>query len=115
MDRTLVYGKGGVVFTHEDANIVDSCVGNGTVAAPCGPLTINATGSNDEAAWVGGGGVEYAFDDHWSAKAEYLYWALNNRFNVSGIANNGHTYNWEHSFTGLHTVKLGVNYRLMPY
>ena len=113
-DRTLVYGKGGVVFVKEQAAVADTCVGAGTPAAPCGPLTILATGSNNEVAAVFGGGIEYAFANNWSAKLEYLYWALNDRFLVTGVASNGATYSWEHAFSGLHTVKLGINYSFRP-
>ena len=34
--------------------------------------------------------------------------------NVTGVASNGATYSWEHGFTGLHTVKLGLNYSFRP-
>ena len=113
-DRALLYAKGGVVFTRENANILDSCVGNGTPAAPCGPVTISATGTNNVTAPVFGGGFEYAFTNNWSAKAEYLFWALHDHFNVTGVASNGATYAWEHSFSGLHTVKVGINYSFRP-
>ena len=29
--------------------------------------------SNTHTAWIGGGGVEYAFLDHWSARFQYQY------------------------------------------
>jgi outer membrane immunogenic protein len=43
--------------------------GNGTVGGL--PVAFNST--NTYAGWVLGGGVEWAFWDRWSAKAEYLY------------------------------------------
>jgi outer membrane immunogenic protein len=113
-DRTLIYGKAGAVFVREQAAVTDVCVGAGIPGAPCGPLTIVATGSNDEVAPVLGGGIEYAFTNQWSAKLEYLYWALNDKFLVTGVASNGATYSWEHGFTGMHTVKLGINYSFRP-
>lgn len=106
-DHFLFYGKGGVVWTDMSATITDSCT-----ASPCGPRTISATGSGtSQASPVVGGGVEYAFTNNWSVKAEYLYWALDTHFLVSGVASNGNTYAWDHSFSGLHTIKLGLNYR----
>jgi len=113
-DRTLFYGKGGFVFTREQATVTDTCIGAGTPAAPCGPLTITATGSNNEVAPVLGGGIEHAFTNNWSAKIEYLYWGLNDRWNVTGVASNGATYAWEHAFSGLHTVKVGINFSIRP-
>jgi outer membrane immunogenic protein len=108
-DRTLIYAKAGAVFTHERATISDTCV-----VLPCGPVTIQAAGKNDEVTWAAGGGIEYAFTNNWSAKLEYLYWALNDPFNVTGVASNGATYTWIHAFSGLHTVKVGLNYSFRP-
>jgi outer membrane immunogenic protein len=108
-DRWLVYAKGGAVFTQETANIIDNCV-----LAPCGPVTITATGSHNVVAPVVGGGLEYAFTNNWSIKGEYLYWALRDSFIVSGVASNGAMYGWMHSFSGLHTGKVGINYAFRP-
>jgi outer membrane immunogenic protein len=105
-DRTLFYGKAGVVFTQASATITDSCA-----AAPCGPLTIAAAGSaNNQASFAGGGGIEYAFTNNLSARLEYMYWSLHNQFNVAGTASNGFVYNWSHSFSGLNTVTFGLSY-----
>jgi outer membrane immunogenic protein len=108
-DRTLVYAKGGAVFTDVRATVSDSCV-----LLPCGPVTILATGGTDVVSWVAGVGIEYAFTNNWSVKLEYLYWGLDESFLVTGVASNGATYSWLHEFTGLHTVKLGVNFRFGP-
>src|SRR5882724_11777382 len=108
-DRWLVYAKGGAVFTQETANIVDNCV-----ALPCGPVAITATGSKNVVAPVIGGGLEYAFTNNWSIKGEYLYWALHDSFLVTGVASNGGTYSWMHSFSGLHTAKVGINFAFRP-
>lgn len=113
-DRTLIYGKGGVVFTRAEATVTDTCVGVGTPAAPCGPLTIRATGSSKEVSAVYGGGIEHAFANNWSAKIEYLFWDLDHKFLATGVASNGATYSWAHAFTGMHTVKLGINYIFRP-
>ena len=47
-------------------------------------------------------------------KAEYLYWALNKHFLVTGVASNGASYSWDHSFSPAQTVKLGINYSFRP-
>jgi outer membrane immunogenic protein len=108
-DRALVYGKGGAVFTRERGTITDSCT-----VLPCGPVAITATGSVDVVAPVVGGGIEYAFTRQWSAKLEYLYWALDKHFLVSGVASNGAPYSWDHSFSAVHTLKFGINYSFRP-
>jgi outer membrane immunogenic protein len=105
-DRALFYGKVGAVFTQASATITDTCS-----VAPCGAMTIAASGSyHDQASLAVGGGIEYAFAQNWSVRLEYMYWALNNKFNVAGVASNGFTYNWQHNFSGLETVMLGVGY-----
>ena len=72
---------------------------------------ILANGSTNIATWVAGGGIEYAFDNHWSVKGEYLYSRLGRHFLASGVANNGLTYNFDNEFTNLQLYKFGVNYR----
>jgi outer membrane immunogenic protein len=109
-DRWLAYVKGGAVFTRESATITDMCA-----VAPCGPVTIVATGTRNVVKPVVGGGLEYAFTNAWSIKGEYLYWLLNdNGFAVTGVASNGATYSWQHSFSGVHTAKIGINYAFRP-
>jgi outer membrane immunogenic protein len=107
-DRALFYGKVGGVWTPMSATITDSCV-----AAPCGPLTISATGkASGQPSLVYGGGIEYLLSPNWSVKLEYLNWSLGTHFLVTGVASNGNTYNWDHSFSALQTVMFGVDYRL---
>lgn len=105
-DRALFYVKAGGIFTQASATITDTCT-----ALPCGPRAIVANGSTNIASWVAGGGIEYAFDRHWSIKGEYLYSGLGQHFLASGVANDGFTYNFDNQFTKLQIYKFGVNYR----
>jgi outer membrane immunogenic protein len=106
-DRALFYGKVGAGWTPMSATITDTCS-----TAPCGPLTILANGrSPDDATLVLGGGIEYLLNQNWSVKVEYLDWSLGTHFLVTGVASNGNTYSWDHSFSPLQTVMFGVNYR----
>ena len=66
-DRVLVYGTGGVAF----ANLNDQF---GNIA---GPATVGP--SSSVTGWTAGAGVEYAFADHWTARAEYLRVGFQNR------------------------------------
>ena len=59
VDNVLLYGTGGVA-------IVD-----GKISASALGVTLSAEKSH--VGWTAGGGVEWAFAPHWTAKAEYLY------------------------------------------
>ena len=56
--------------------------------------------------WTAGGGLEWMFAPHWSAKVEYLY------VDLSGGGNNGGGgWNWGYNFhPQLNIVRAGVNY-----
>jgi outer membrane immunogenic protein len=109
-DRALFYAKGGVGFTHLRAGISDRC---GT--APCGGGTLGATADNGTRAfWVGGGGIEWAWTGNWTIKAEYLFLALNETLAVCGAGGGtaaGSTFCSSRALEGVHTGKLGLNYR----
>jgi outer membrane immunogenic protein len=64
-DRWLAYVTGGWAFGHGTLS------GTGTTT-PAGTVLAFST-SQDYSGWTVGGGLEWAFADHWSAKAEYLY------------------------------------------
>ncbi len=104
-DRTLFYVKGGGGFTDIKASVVDTCT-----IAPCGPATLFATGKKSAAFWVAGGGIEWAWTNQWSIKAEYLFFGVNETVNACGLASTGFTFCAAHKVDGIHTAKLGLNY-----
>jgi len=59
-DRLLVYGKGGLALAQDQSSLTDL---GGNMASD----SVLRTG------WTVGAGLEYALDDHWSAKIEYDY------------------------------------------
>lgn len=65
-DRVLVYATGGVAFGNPDNRV--------TFAAP----GVTWTGRDDtvRAGWTVGGGVEFAWTDNLTVRAEYLYYDL---------------------------------------
>jgi outer membrane immunogenic protein len=65
MDRWLPYVTGGWAFGHGTLS------GTGTTIPAGTGLAFSA--SHDYSGWTVGGGLEWAFANHWSAKAEYLY------------------------------------------
>ena len=66
-DRWLVYGTGGVAFAQWKDQLYDSVFPFVT-----GPKS-NLSG------WIAGGGIEFAFTEHWTGKAEFLHAAFPNR------------------------------------
>jgi len=71
--------------------------------------------SNTSTGWTAGGGVEWMFAPHWSAKAEYLY------VNLTSSGNNGGGSLWQVSnnvHPQLNVVRVGLNYHFnfaQPY
>ncbi|HEX5211096.1 MAG TPA: outer membrane beta-barrel protein [Pseudolabrys sp.] len=102
-DRVLVYGTGGWAFGNVtlDGTLASSNAG--------GPLTATAFNtSNTMNGWTAGGGIEWAFLDHWSAKLEYLYIDFGRRDDVAipagpFIITNGHFID--------NVARAGVNYK----
>ena len=63
-DRWLVFAKFGAGWVHSNA----------ALTFPGGSWN----GSNTDAGWLVGGGIEYGFKPHWTVKLEYDYIALSN-------------------------------------
>jgi outer membrane immunogenic protein len=104
----LLYAKGGVAFVNVSSSLIDSCV-----TFPCGPGTINASGSKEMTTWALGGGIEYALINGWSIKGEYLFLGLDQSFTICGAAGGvAHgIFCGPRTLDGVHTAKLGLNYR----
>ncbi|HRX34993.1 MAG TPA: porin family protein [Aestuariivirga sp.] len=90
LDNALFYVTGGIAYADIDYSIVGA---GGSLKANYGDW-----------GYAVGGGVEYAFGDSWSAKAEYLYVGLGNKSLTSG----GET---TVASPSVHTARIGVNYR----
>ena len=98
-DRWLPYVTGGVAFAGLKNEIVDT--GN--------PFTVNR--GSTATGWTIGGGLEYAFDNHWSAKAEYLYVKFPDKtVSVTGVG--GGAYTFQTTFKDSEQLaRVGINYR----
>jgi outer membrane immunogenic protein len=104
--RVLFYGTGGVAFA--DSASADTL--NFPTLAPAATFTGAGARSSIQTGWTAGGGVEWAFNDHWTAKAEYLY----ARFPTSTTGMNPINTTFTQSYTDRLTVnlaRLGVNYK----
>ncbi|RAI45842.1 outer membrane protein [Rhodoplanes roseus] len=95
-NRALIYAKGGVAFVNVE----------NTIATPAFIASVSET----QATWTVGGGVEWAFDMNWSLKAEYMYIGVDNTQSVGAFG-----FNWDHENSGIHTAKVGLNYRFGGY
>jgi len=105
-DRNLAYLTGGAAFTsisysesYLDAN---SPPGAGSVSA-----------SRSLVGWTAGAGWEYAFADHWTVKAEYLFASFPTTSATGLITGPGGTSNTLHGSTDLviQLVRAGVNFK----
>ena len=113
-DRILLYVKGGAAFVRTQASVLDQCTATG-----CGNWLISTSGSETVTTWTVGGGVEWAFAPNWSVKGEYMFIGLDNHeFQTSGFATtatgavvSGGPFVFNHSFNGINTAKIGLNFR----
>jgi outer membrane immunogenic protein len=103
-DRVLVYGKGG-----------GGWVGNNNFTVTNVPTgaSLAFSNGNTNSGWLAGGGVEWAFTNNWTVRAEYDYLGLSNRnytlptsFPVAALA--GDTLSTSNRNVQMFTV--GVNY-----
>jgi outer membrane immunogenic protein len=108
VDHLLFYGKGGAAFVDKTASFNDNCLG-----ATCTTIatTLNTGTSGTQLTWAAGGGIEYAISNDWSVKGEYLYLATRETYSYSASTNTGVAYTSVHTDPGLHTGKIGLNYR----
>jgi outer membrane immunogenic protein len=97
-DRLLVYGTGGAAF----ASLKDE------YNSPDAPFT--ASSRTDVAGWTAGGGLEYAFADHWTARAEYLHVGFPDRSSIVGIPSTTFAYGFIFK-DSLDIARVGINYK----
>ena len=102
--NTLLYVTGGFAWARNkiDLNAIDSPAGPPAIFSDTKTLTGFAVGA----------GAEFAFDRHWSVKAEYLYLDFgNNRYNAF-VSDDGTPFAPVITSTKMHTLKAGLNCRL---
>ena len=111
-NRALFYLKGGVAFVDHNYSFNDSCVGAGAPGCGGGFLVINR-GSDVQVTYAAGAGIEYAFTNNWSLKGEYLYLGTQKSYSSSATTTipAGILYTNTNSDPGIHTGKIGINYR----
>jgi outer membrane immunogenic protein len=110
-DRLLVYVTGGLAFTDQHNRETAIVVVNGQISGPIGSFDLSSS-SNIGA--VVGAGVEYAFTNQWSVKAEYLHFDFATVRATAGVI--GGTGGFDGAFMNsswhltADTVRVGINY-----
>jgi outer membrane immunogenic protein len=94
-NQALLYATGGAAFSNWSMNH--------TYSDNAGAVPTNITNSSTRSGWTIGGGLEYAFLNNWTARAEYLYADFGTFNNSLSMQNFGI------GFTVLHPEKLTEN------
>ncbi|MTW17935.1 outer membrane beta-barrel protein [Rhodoplanes serenus] len=97
-DRALIYVKGGAAFVDVETALYY-------------PGFTTASSSETVATWTVGGGIEYALDFNWSIKAEYMYIGLDQTYTNVLVASPTAAAYYDQEVSGIHTAKVGINYR----
>jgi outer membrane immunogenic protein len=110
-DRLLVYVTGGLAFTDQHNRQTAVVVVNGQIAGPIGSFDLSSSGNIGA---VVGAGVEYAWTNQWSVKAEYLHFDFATVRASAGVIGgiggfDGAVMNSNWHLTA-DTVRVGINY-----
>jgi outer membrane immunogenic protein len=121
-DRLLLFVTGGLALGHIEVNLTQSANATATAQSfrPPGP-TLVATATTDlgttvlsgrrsqiRAGWTLGGGVEYALDQNWLLRGEYLY-ASYGRVSVNLADGSSAS-----ARIDTHTLRAALSYRIPP-
>jgi outer membrane immunogenic protein len=98
VDRVLIYATGGLGSADLKYRTFTSATG----------ADANAPYSAWEFGYVFGGGIEYALDNNWSVKAEYLYYGFGTSSAPAGTLSGGSNTALR---TDIQTIKVGLNYK----
>jgi outer membrane immunogenic protein len=106
VDRWLVYATGGLAY----------CAGHQSYVAASNGEILASGRTIARAGWTIGAGLEWAFADNWSVKAEYLYYNLGSSCETATPSANelpfmsGHKISNKFTDTG-DVARFGVNYK----
>jgi len=103
-DRILLYATGGWFGSDYERRVVDDQI------CSCGfPL---GSGEDEDwrSGWTAGGGLEWAFRDHWSVRLEYLYFDMEDGIvNVHVIQTGNFRFGFDDE--NGHIVRAGLNFK----
>lgn len=106
-DNTLIYTTGGLALAGLKYSAIDAC--DSTPTCGGGGDLIDASLSRS-LGYAIGAGVEHDFGNRWSLKGEYLFAGFEGG-TATGTALSGGDYDFKFGSTGIHSVRLGLNYR----
>lgn len=99
-ERLLVYGTGGLAYGKVKSGY----------SLSDGVDSVGESTSKTKAGWTIGAGAEYAINNNWTLKSEYLYTDLGKRTLINYTDADLFNYNLE-SKVNFHTVRVGLNYK----
>ncbi|MDB5596090.1 MAG: porin family protein [Hyphomicrobiales bacterium] len=113
-DRALIYVTGGLAYGAKSGTgtVYSQTVGAGAPYALSTPVLVTGTGGNSNSiGWTLGGGLEYAFSNAWSVKAEYLHVDLGRNSRTFVTATGPATTFTLRNENKFDVVRAGLNYR----
>ena len=99
-DRTLLFVKGGGIFTGVHNSFTDT--------DPFGTTLVSGTDTKDRCGWTVGGGVEYAFAGNWAGRIEYAHYDFGTASHTATSAG-GTPFTFDHSLRA-DSVRAGITY-----
>ena len=109
MNTWLFYATGGGIGVNYQKRVIDNCD-----TGPCGSDLLDAHRQEMDWGYTVGGGIEKMLGCHWSIKAEYLFYKLDDQnFNGAAHFSDG-DFDGRFSFRGEtegHIVRAGLNYK----
>ena len=102
--KVLLYATGGLAYGHVNYS-ANTNFGTGNIQ-------YRASTDSTKVGWTIGAGAEYAINNKWSVKTEYLYYDLGNETYTANGSPLNPPYQVRYEFeTTAHIVNIGVNYR----
>lgn len=103
-DRVLLFATGGLAYGRVEST---------TVVNAASFVAFHGSDAVTKFGWTVGGGGEYALNDRWSLKGEYLYFKLGSTGHTAGSPIGLLPVGINHDQNGLHgnIVRMGLNYR----
>lgn len=105
--KWLFYGTGGGIGVNLETRVDDNC----DTFPACGGDLLHAHREDFDWGWTGGGGIEYMFGCHWTAKVEYLRYQLDDQDFSGDSINFTGTFHFKGIGTEGNIVRAGLNYK----
>lgn len=106
VDHVLLYGTAGFAAVHSTSSDTLTF----PLFVPASMFTGTGSRSGIQSGWTAGGGIEWAFAGHWTAKAEYLHVDLGSSTTAMTVIDTIFTQSYQDK-TKLNIGRVGVNYR----